>query len=346
MLFYPHHETHDDIGQVVVMPQYRGKWLLARHVNRRSLAFPSDVLRDGEDALAAADRVLREECGGLVFTLWPVAVYGYLFGQDKRYGQLFYAYVEGLIQEAPYARADHSFFDEETEGMSGSSPQSLFLEQVERWLLDRCTTLYCVPADLDDFGLISDSGHNRPSGQGAAFASARSILASLGVRFPTAVAPDAVATALGAAMESHYVDRVLCFPDPGLEAVLLPFSKSRRLALEASTWLGREGAVVFKAQGFAALRELLGIENGCSALLGLQEDMLTALRSGCDGLLPMEDPGLDPKYLMPDELRTLAEKARRKSARQRGAGRQTGEKTLGLLRLDFLEDVLIGADIE
>ena len=326
MLFYPC-EERDDIVQVVVIPKYKGNWLLARHVDRHSLAFPSGGLMDGESPWEAAGRELREECGALDVQLWPVAVYGELTGGGLRYGQVFFAYIWSLVQDPPYIKAESCFFDESMEGLSRSSPQSWLLEKVDRWLTERRTTLYCVSGGVQNLG-VSAEEHDAQS-----------------QRFSLGPDPMAASGLIIHKMDGKSLDMVCVFPDEAIKAAMSPLAKARGLSIRETTELGREGVWAFMAQGFPALLALLptATADGCTALLGVHRELLATILGKCQINETQDAVVLDEKYLTPGERKWLAEKSAGKAAGKRGG--HVGKTEMHVLHLTFLDEVLLEARV-
>ncbi|MCL1805834.1 MAG: hypothetical protein FWG28_07555 [Clostridiales bacterium] len=154
MLYYPR-EEHNEASLAVVAARYQGSWLYVRHEDRKSFAFPSAVRADGESLLDAAGRALKEAGGVPEFTIWPVTAFGALEGERAVYGRLFFAAAKRLGSIASDNIAERSFFEEPAGEARLKDTRIHFLDKVEKWLIDRRTTLYCVSAsDMSNSRII------------------------------------------------------------------------------------------------------------------------------------------------------------------------------------------------
>ena len=316
MLFF-HRGTRSGLTQVCVIPQYKGKWLLARNRSKRQQAFPEEQCRSGESPREAANRVLAEEWGVSSFSLWPVSVYAYLNGDVVLYGQLFFAHVEDLVQDLPFAKAEHCFLDESTDGLLYSGKQALFLEQANKWAQEQRTSLYCAQGP-------------KPK-----------------------VKNTITATGLLRSLEGHYIDHVYTFPNEDVKKALIPLVETRQLKLEVDEDLGRDIIPAFMIKGFPAFHGILMAERGSSALVIMHHDLFAAVLSKCGNPIDSvahggekESVELDMKYLTPEERKEWErrEKAKTKKRGFFGFGkREAAPQSVPLLQIDFLFDVLLHA---
>ncbi len=92
------HDAADDekIEFAVVIARHGGRWVLCRHRERDTLEVPGGHREPGESPAEAAARELREETGATAFLLKPVCFYSVESAEGLRFGQLFYARIDGF----------------------------------------------------------------------------------------------------------------------------------------------------------------------------------------------------------------------------------------------------------
>lgn len=87
----------EELNFVVIGAQYQDQWIVVRHEDRTTWEIPGGHVEPGEEIKQAAERELWEETGAEEFTLTPINVYSVQRkGEDKSFGQLYYAQVEGF----------------------------------------------------------------------------------------------------------------------------------------------------------------------------------------------------------------------------------------------------------
>jgi 8-oxo-dGTP diphosphatase len=113
----------------VVMARYRGQWIFGRHKERSTWEVPGGHREKGERIEETASRELVEESGAIGFSLLPICVYSVGDGEQKSYGQLFFAEVEALGALPPFEIAETRLFD--------ALPERLTYPLIQTMLYDR-----------------------------------------------------------------------------------------------------------------------------------------------------------------------------------------------------------------
>jgi len=113
------------------------------------------------------------------------------------------------------------------------------------------------------------------------------------------------------AFDNHYIDSIFTCPDGVIKEELSALAKARHLPVRDHKALGKNSVEVFSRRGFMLFDELLKAENGCSLAVGVHDDLLGAILHRVNA------------------VHTYKEKV--------GAGP-------GVFRLEFIDDVLIGAE--
>lgn len=94
------------LNRVVLMCNYKGKWIFCKHKERDTWEIPGGHIEDGETWLEAAKRELYEETGATKFEIKPICLYAI-----SKYGILCYATIEELIDLPESEIEKIAFFD-------------------------------------------------------------------------------------------------------------------------------------------------------------------------------------------------------------------------------------------
>lgn len=84
-------EINEKVKYVVIVARYKDSFVFCKHKDRNTYEIPGGHIEQGEDALTAAKRELKEETGAKKFTIHFVSYYSY-----SAYGALYYAEIEEL----------------------------------------------------------------------------------------------------------------------------------------------------------------------------------------------------------------------------------------------------------
>lgn len=128
--FYEECPSGASIKYAVIVAQYRGKWILCRHKNRKTWEIPGGHRETDEKPDQTAARELWEETGALKSRIHPVCAYS--FGD---YGMLYYAEISelGSIPEDSEI-AEAACFDYLPDELTYPHIQPALFEKVQCWL--------------------------------------------------------------------------------------------------------------------------------------------------------------------------------------------------------------------
>lgn len=106
-------EKEVNLEYVVLIVKHGEEWIMARHKERSTWEFAGGHIDDGETPDEAAARELYEETGAEQFTIFPVAIYSVIKGdQPESYGKLYLATVEQFAELPPFEMAEIKGFAE------------------------------------------------------------------------------------------------------------------------------------------------------------------------------------------------------------------------------------------
>ena len=86
--------TDRDLTYVVIVAEYKGKWIFCKHKDRDTWEIPGGHIEPGEKPVEAAARELQEETGAEAFELQRICAYSVEHRERTSYGLLFHAQVE------------------------------------------------------------------------------------------------------------------------------------------------------------------------------------------------------------------------------------------------------------
>lgn len=135
-------------------------------------------------------------------------------------------------------------------------------------------------------------------------------------------------------MKGCSIDSVYACTDEGQDGFLAPMAKEKRLAVKIDGGFGKAGVAAFREAGAGIFSTLLDKENGRSVALGIHSGLFDAIRREYQGFLPVDEDEAFRKYKMPGEL----------AAQRRKNANAAASQKLKLLRLIFIDDVLIGVE--
>jgi len=129
------HPPDKDQGQylfVVIVTQYKGKWVWVKHRKRDTWEIPGGHIDDRESADDAAKRELFEETGALKFTIETICDYSVSIGNKKGISRLYYARVEelGPLPESEIGCID--FFEDVPMKLTHPEIQPILFNEVVR----------------------------------------------------------------------------------------------------------------------------------------------------------------------------------------------------------------------
>ncbi|WP_085994399.1 RNA deprotection pyrophosphohydrolase [Oceanobacillus senegalensis] len=90
---------------VWIICKYKHQWLLTRH-KERGLEFPGGKVEEGETALQAAVREIKEETGGIVSNINYIGQYYVNGKRDVVIKNVYYAVIHELIEQESYFETD------------------------------------------------------------------------------------------------------------------------------------------------------------------------------------------------------------------------------------------------
>lgn len=110
--------------RVVIISQYKGKWVYCRHKERNTWEIPGGHIEEGESALDAAKRELYEETGAVKFDIEPICVYSI-----SQYAVLFYANIYVFDDLPEFEIRDIAFFDDQPEDLTYADAHSKMFDK-------------------------------------------------------------------------------------------------------------------------------------------------------------------------------------------------------------------------
>ena len=103
--------TNRDLTYVVIVAEYKGKWIFCKHKDRDTWEIPGGHIEPGENPVEAAARELQEETGAEAFGLKRICAYLVEHEERISYGILFHARVKKL-KKMPNSEIEEIFFDD------------------------------------------------------------------------------------------------------------------------------------------------------------------------------------------------------------------------------------------
>lgn len=103
--------TNRDLTYVVIVAEYKGKWIFCKHKDRDTWEIPGGHIEPEENPVEAAARELQEETGAEAFGLKRICAYLVEHEERISYGILFHARVEKL-KKMPNSEIEEIFFDD------------------------------------------------------------------------------------------------------------------------------------------------------------------------------------------------------------------------------------------
>lgn len=114
----------------VISARFKGKWVLVRHRDRKTLEIPGGHIEENETPFEAAGRELREETGASEFTIECVATYSVKSDAGTGYGRLYFAEVSEMGEPADMFEIGEVF-------LMGSLPDNLTYPLIQPLLFER-----------------------------------------------------------------------------------------------------------------------------------------------------------------------------------------------------------------
>lgn len=117
----------------VIMSNFNGKWIFARHRERETWEIPGGRKEQNEDICSTASRELIEETGAKEFIISPVCIYSVDNGESESFGQLFYAEIKDLDELANSEIDAIQLFDDIPENLTYPLIQPYLFKKVEEY---------------------------------------------------------------------------------------------------------------------------------------------------------------------------------------------------------------------
>lgn len=114
----------------VIVCRYLGKFILAKHKERKTWEIPGGHREKNEDIKDTAKRELYEETGALEYTIKPICEYSVGNDEKIRYGRLFFAEVTKLANHLEFEIEKIDFFNELPENLTYPTIQPKLFEKI------------------------------------------------------------------------------------------------------------------------------------------------------------------------------------------------------------------------
>jgi putative nucleotidyltransferase with HDIG domain len=127
----------EELKFAVIVSKYNGKFVYARHKERKTWETPGGHRELNEDINDTAARELSEETGAVKFTIRPICDYLCDYSverenADKSYGRLYYAQIEELGELPDLEIAEIALFDDMPENLTYPEIQPVLFSRVLR----------------------------------------------------------------------------------------------------------------------------------------------------------------------------------------------------------------------
>lgn len=126
--------ANDKLKYAVIVAQYQGQWVLAKHKQRDTWEVPGGRREDDELIAQTADRELREETGAITYRMFPVCEYSVASADTSpSYGRLYYAEIAHLGQLPDTEIGEVAFFRELPTALTYPQIQPKLVDKVLQW---------------------------------------------------------------------------------------------------------------------------------------------------------------------------------------------------------------------
>ncbi|MFW6269880.1 MAG: NUDIX hydrolase [Bacillota bacterium] len=133
--FYKKEEINEkDIKYVVINAFYKEQIVVVRHKDRTTWEIPAGHKEENETSLEAAKRELFEETGAKAFELKFICTYSVNKGENKSYGDLYYADIIELGKLPGYEIEELKLVKELPENLTYPLIQPLLSKRVNKFL--------------------------------------------------------------------------------------------------------------------------------------------------------------------------------------------------------------------
>jgi len=135
--FYENNNISDqNIKFVVIMSEYKNKWIMVRHEKRNTWEIPGGHIEHLEKVEDAAKRELYEETGAIDFRLSPICIYSVTKDKEETFGQLYYANINKLDKLPESEIAEIKLFDNMPEEVTYPLIQPFLYDKVQEYLIE------------------------------------------------------------------------------------------------------------------------------------------------------------------------------------------------------------------